>query len=104
MCVNAMIAIAVDAARAFKVRPKENNLEIPIYHFESSRDRPISWGEYVRKTLEYGKRWPTMQAVWYDTFSLQKHYVCHMLMLSFYNFLPGIFSDLIMMLFGRTPW
>ncbi|KAI4455140.1 male sterility protein 2-related [Holotrichia oblita] len=104
MCINAMIAIAVDAARSFKTRPSENNIEIPIYHFESSRDMPLTWKEYISKTMETIKKWPTMQTVWYNTFSLQKHYLIHMLLVIIYNFIPGLFSDFIMMIFGRTPW
>lgn len=104
MCVNAMIAIAVDAARSFKTRPEENNIDIPIYHFESSRDMPLTWKEYISKTMETIKKFPTMQTVWYNTFTLQKHYLIHMLLVIIYNFIPGMFSDFFMMIFGRSPW
>ncbi|GJQ86870.1 hypothetical protein Trydic_g13283, partial [Trypoxylus dichotomus] len=104
MCVNAMIAIAVDADRSFKTRSEEDANEIPIYHFESSRDMPITWREFIGRTMDVGKKWPSMQTVWYSTLTLQKHYFFHLMFMIFYNFIPGAFSDFITLIAGRTPW
>ncbi|KAJ8982210.1 hypothetical protein NQ317_013512 [Molorchus minor] len=65
MCVNFLIAAAWDVENQFVKSKKEaTEFEIPVYNYESSNDKPITWKDFMAKSKMYGMCLPSIRAVW----------------------------------------
>nr|XP_023016526.1 fatty acyl-CoA reductase wat-like [Leptinotarsa decemlineata] len=104
MCVNSMISTAWDVCKQFQeAKQQGKNFEIPIYNYESSCSKPITWRYFMDSSIRYGMITPTVKAIWYFSLGLQKYYIPYLLSIFFLHTLPAAFIDGILLLLGKSP-
>ncbi|KAJ8956340.1 hypothetical protein NQ318_015078, partial [Aromia moschata] len=104
MCVNFMIAAAWDIGRTFERAKKEKSeWEMPVFNYESSNDKPISWRQFMARSKFYGMNTPSIRAVWYYSFNLYKHYPVYLLSIFFLHIIPSLIVDGALLAIGKSP-
>ncbi|XP_045465613.1 fatty acyl-CoA reductase wat-like [Harmonia axyridis] len=104
MCVNSLISIAWEVGTNFQ-KNKEDALkqEVPVYHYESSTDRPITWGQYMDLNAIHGQKYPSTRAMWFYTLTLWKYKYMYIVSKIFLHLLPALLIDLFFLIIGRQP-
>lgn len=104
MCTNALIAVAWDVGRNYE-KCKINQLPFinPIYHYESSNDKPITWGRFMDRCAKYGMKWPYSKAIWYYSLQLWKSYFIYALTVFFLHYVPAVIGDGVAACVGKSP-
>lgn len=77
--------------------------EIPIYHFESSNENPITWGRFMDLSSKHGILTPSVKAIWYYCITLQKSYTLYLLSVILMHYLPAVFVDGVLLCIGKSP-
>ncbi|GLV38329.1 waterproof [Carabus blaptoides fortunei] len=77
--------------------------EPKIYNYVSGNEAPITWDRFCKLNKEYGIPFPTVHAVWYYSFALNKNLLIHWIVTIFMNLIPAIFIDLFDRLRGKKP-
>lgn len=104
MCVNALISTAWEVGEIYETFKKEQkNFEIPVYHYESSNEQPISWGKFMDLSSSYGMDVPTIKAVWYYCLMLQPTVIGYNIALFFLHILPAAICDFTLFCIGKQP-
>ncbi|XP_046592784.1 fatty acyl-CoA reductase wat isoform X2 [Neodiprion lecontei] len=97
--VNSLIASAWDVATQVERRGKD----MLIYNYVSSVDAPLTWGEYCKSNMEYGKLYPLSNSIWYLSFTTNKHKFIHLLYVLFLHLLPAMLVDTVSICIGQKP-
>lgn len=104
MCVNSLIAASWEVGESYQQLKKEGKkYEIPIYHYESSNDQPISWGKFMDLSAFYGMGVPTIKAIWYYYLTLQSTVFGYNIALFFLHIIPAATCDLALLCVGKSP-
>ncbi|KAJ9586756.1 hypothetical protein L9F63_019655, partial [Diploptera punctata] len=99
MVTNMMLVTAWDLANQHKVDKTE---EIPIYNYISSTQNPITWEKYM-KYNECGKEYPSLSALWYYCFFLNKYRFLHNICTVLLHYLPALIVDTGLRIVGKDP-
>lgn len=104
MCVNSMISAAWDVNELF-VNAKNNGkrLEIPVYNFESSNDCPITWDYFMNISKAYGMSTPSIRAIWYFCFILEKNFLLYTIYTFLLHTVPAFIVDAVLVCVGKKP-
>lgn len=73
------------------------------YNYVSCKEAPITWGKFCKISMEHGLPYPTVHAVWYYSFKLNKNWYVHWLVTIFMNLIPAIFIDTAARIMGKKP-
>ncbi|KAK4878721.1 hypothetical protein RN001_011227 [Aquatica leii] len=104
MCVNSLIATAWDVGESYKqCKLKGNQFQIPIVNFESSNDRPISWGKFMELSALHGVQVPSIKSIWFYCLTLQSTVIGYNLTLFFLHILPAAICDFALLCVGKSP-
>ncbi|XP_044763241.1 fatty acyl-CoA reductase wat-like [Coccinella septempunctata] len=104
MCVNSLIAVAWEVGTNYqKDKDKAIEQEVPVYHYESSTDRPITWGYFMKLNGKYGQQYPTIRAMWFYCLTLWKNVYMYQLTKFFFHLIPALLIDLFFLIIRRKP-
>ncbi|KAL3270479.1 hypothetical protein HHI36_021022 [Cryptolaemus montrouzieri] len=104
MCVNSLIAVAYEVGTNFAKHKTENvNQEIPIYHYESSNDQPITWGRFMNLNATHGVKYPHIRSVWCYSLTLLKNKYAYLVLMFLLHLIPAVIVDGALLCLGKHP-
>ncbi|XP_018574782.1 fatty acyl-CoA reductase wat-like [Anoplophora glabripennis] len=104
MCVNSLIAAAWEVSATFEKSKKDRcDFSPPVYHYESSNEKPINWNDFMEASRKYGMLNPSARAVWYYSFSLYKSYLSYLFAIFFLHVIPALIVDGALLCMGKSP-
>lgn len=75
--------------------------EIKVYNCVSSKQNPITWGEFIVKTMKYIYLHPLEGVFWYPTCTMRSNRLLNLLMLYMVQYIPAYFIDLLRWTMGK---
>ncbi|KAK9884343.1 hypothetical protein WA026_005293 [Henosepilachna vigintioctopunctata] len=104
MCTNSLIAAAWEVGTEFEKNKQScKEQEVPVYHYESSNDQPITWGRFMHLNSTNGVNYPTIRAIWYYSLTLQKNRYAYLFLMFFLHLVPAFLMDTVLLCIGRQP-
>jgi hypothetical protein len=76
--------------------------DISILNYVSSTKNHLTWKQFM-KYNEVGKKYPSMEIMWYYCLTLNKHRILHNIYVVFLHLLPAIIVDTVARLAGKKP-
>jgi len=95
LVVNAMIA------SAYKNINKTTKL--PIYNYVSSCENSLTWKNFMHLSSAYGCQVPTIQSIWYYSFTLNRYRALHLFYVLLFHYIPAYIMDAGSVLVGKKP-
>lgn len=83
-------------------RNNPESTEIPVYNYVS-KDNPITYNDLQDMSSKYGIEYPTSKAIWYYSFTVNKHRFVHLLYVYFLHLLPALIIDAVTVCLGKQP-
>ncbi|XP_025206497.1 fatty acyl-CoA reductase wat-like [Melanaphis sacchari] len=77
--------------------------EIPIYICSSSRQKPITWKQFIDLNKRHGIHWPTIRAIWYYSLWITKYPFMYAILHFFCHIVPGYTLDKLAGFAGQKP-
>ncbi|CAH0549612.1 unnamed protein product [Brassicogethes aeneus] len=104
MAVNAMIACGWQIGKSFEDSKKEEKpFDIPVFNYESSNDKPINWGTFMKYSEEYGVAYPSFKAIWFYFLTLQPTLIGYFITQFLLHTLPALIVDGALLCVGKSP-
>ncbi|KAJ8938037.1 hypothetical protein NQ318_003341 [Aromia moschata] len=101
MCINSLLAAAWEVGTSYRERMDEYKFKVPVYHFESNSDNPISWKWSVELGRKCGVLVPSKMVLWCVSIYMTNSYVLYWIYSLFVHTLPAILVDGILLSLGK---
>jgi len=95
MACNALLASAREAA----LHPGPGGVR--VYNYVSSKEKPITWGEFMANSARNGVAMPPTKSMWVYSLTLHKSRSMYLLYVLFLHFLPALVADTICIITKR---
>ncbi|KAI5723253.1 hypothetical protein M8J76_003424 [Diaphorina citri] len=98
LVVNALICAPWNGHERFHKDPSC----LPIYNYVNSKDNPLTWGEFITKSLKEGVKIPSSQTLWSYVLYPTRHKVVHYVRCLLLHYLFGYIFDLFAWISGNS--